>query len=1246
MIPQVLEPSLDLLQEEYVLVQAWKKTASYIRYHNWYSDTLALDRATVNLPSFIKKIQERLQYPAGWETEPLRLVPAPKSQRWIIDKSGKWKSEDKIPANKIRPLAHVDIQDQVVATALMLCLANQVETKQGDPRLPVKDIESRKKISSYGNRLFCDECDEIDGNLHHRWGSSKLYRSYFQDYRSFIYRSAKIAESIEKKQNEHIFIIESDLSKFYDHVRPNNLVSAIEKIQGNSDNKEFFDFVKQILNFSWHSEDYKELEDYSKQAGIENFNQIVLPQGLVASGFFANMILVKFDERVQSEIGNKIMPGIHLEDICRYVDDIRIVVKTKNNHSKFVEKEISKWLDTILKNETPGLVLAQDKIKAGKFRGSEKPFVRQSIRMKRIQSAISGGFDAIAGTEILDAIQGLMRSQAALSIRKSASSWPFSPVPDVRNETIARFSAARFRTTYRSIRPLLEDYFPKKMEPTKKGLGEICDLYSPATKRDIDEDARGFALDLIKRWIEDPSNVRLLRIGLDIWPDPRILKSILELLRPEKRRGNSRRVAWYCLAELLRAGATETGFVNDNECLPQEIDLAEYRNLLSIEAKQLIEFSNKNRKVPWYVQQQALLFLAVFNPHAVPISHEGSTNEMFHYRQLILFLKGNHNRLSNSDIATLSILSRRSFSDKNNSIRLIQSILTSDIKTEIAIKDPAFALELNDVDDRFFDGLSMHIQNDFLRVDEAYPNDGTSLENIVLTNDSKDSFLLRNELSLLQFTLKFLMEIKNSSFKVITPKNVFLRFKNDAGIARIDDLQILNAERASENSIYAPPDWCEPHQRWRFQLGFLLRFILCQHPDFTAIVSSTYSKNRSGVYRPAKSHWFQRRYGFFNALPAFGNDWLPITDWIEQFLSALVSWPGCHISNDFHWILNGVKRVLQEVEKRINILEEKSVIENVNGQNNLTRTLILPIKVSPPVSMFHDRSLRACVVQTIIPKDIDRCDLTCSHPDIRKKHRNHLSATLDAVKRMLALRRTHVDDNDCLDWLILPELAVHPHDVDTHLIPFARANKTLILAGLTYEELFAGRPLINSALWIIPEWSKNTGLQIRRRRQGKQHLAPNEHDFNLRTDLVQGFRSAQWLIEYPWSNSENNKPLRLTASICYDATDLALATALRNESDVYAIPAYNKDVKTFDQMALSLHYHMFQLIIIANNGQYGGSNAYWPRHGEYEKQIFHLHGQPQASIGFLEIKNIQEFLDRGKNIHPNHWKSPPAGWDK
>ena len=94
-----------------------------------------------------------------------------------------------------------------------------------------------------------------------------------------------------------------------------------------------------------------------------------------------------------------------------------------------------------------------------------------------------------------------------------------------------------------------------------------------------------------------------------------------------------------------------------------------------------------------------------------------------------------------------------------------------------------------------------------------------------------------------------------------------------------------------------------------------------------------------------------------------------------------------------------------------------------------------------------------------------------------------------------------------------------------------------------------------------------------------------------------------------------------------------------------AIPALNKDVKTFDKMALALHYHMFQMVVVANNGNYGGSNAYWPKKDAFKRQIFHLYGQPQASIAFLEIDDIGAFVGRldASRSTGTCWKHPPAG---
>lgn len=130
---ETLAPSLELLTQEYVLVQAWKKTASYIRYHNWYADTLELDRAAVNLPQFLGRLAGRFHAHEDWTSDPIRIVPAPKSQAWRVTEDAGWAPVDNNAGGvSLRPLAHVSLQDQVASTAMMLCLADRVESAQGD----------------------------------------------------------------------------------------------------------------------------------------------------------------------------------------------------------------------------------------------------------------------------------------------------------------------------------------------------------------------------------------------------------------------------------------------------------------------------------------------------------------------------------------------------------------------------------------------------------------------------------------------------------------------------------------------------------------------------------------------------------------------------------------------------------------------------------------------------------------------------------------------------------------------------------------------------------------------------------------------------------------------------------------------------------------------------------------------------------------------------------------------------------
>ena len=688
-------------------------------------------------------------------------------------------------------------------------------------------------------------------------------------------------------------------------------------------------------------------------------------------------------------IGTEIAPGILLADSCRYVDDLRILVAVAPNldgSSNDLGKTVSKWLGQVMEENATGLALSPEKTQVAALGGDERPLVRQSAKMNRIQSAVSGGFDALGGEEILDAIQGLMRAQEALSVGDD-SGWRFSPVPDVRDETVARFGAARYRTTFRSIRPLLQD--DDTPDESEVGRGDTPPggrLRVARTRRELDEDARAFALGLLQRWIDDPSNVRLLRIGLDLWPDVELLREVLSLLRPFTetggRRKAPRRVAWYCLAEVLRAGATETGLVADTESLPPEINLESYRAELGREAARLVGLPGPT--IPWYLRQQALLFLAASDPAGAPFTRTGTVQETQHYRELIRFLRGEGDRLRklrSSDFATLAVLARRAFVDRARAVELTQAGISPSRTWQLAQKAPSFLLELIDTetDARLFDDLPPRIREDLCQASESSDDDHDTLAKVVL--DTHPGGPLRNELSLLRFATAFLEQWREQEPppEVIAPVQVQLRLTEEFGIAEVEDLRILRSRAKPSGSLYEPPSWCEAGERWRIQLGFLLRFILSGQPDFTRPVSGASWKETASAYRPAESHWYQRLYGLYSGQPAFGDDWLPITDWVEGFLLALLLWPGCRAPDGFDWVEQGINEARTQIDERIAFLDQR--------RGSATRALVLPLPAKRPAAMNAERPLRACVVQTAIPSfdDFHRPDLALNGRAIRQE---------------------------------------------------------------------------------------------------------------------------------------------------------------------------------------------------------------------------------------------------------------------
>lgn len=1239
-----LTPLNELLSQEYVLVQAWKKAHDYIRLHNWYADVLELDLTNARLQERMAAIASELRTAAPLCAERLRLVLAPKSHPWKVE-NNRWvptKGARAVQA-RLRPLAHVSVRDQIIATAFMLLLADVVETRQGDPRGSVADLRKRA-VMSYGHRLFCDN---EDNKLHYRWGNSGAYRKYFEDYQGFVARPQQVVQQ-EFGDSPNWAIVCADLSQFYDRVRPEALFQKVEAILGPQPDAALLERFRTFFDWRWHQADQEDVDRYaaSVKPAIERFDRVALPQGLVASGFFANIYLIDFDEAIWGGLNQwHDGDGWQLVDYCRYVDDMRFVVRLGPGLADVSKDDLAERVCTHLKGllaqHADGLVLNPKKCEAILGRDAAAGTIPVSVTMKRIDQNTSGVIDLIIGEETLDLIEGLFafRDDSALEFEDTFRETFIAAKPDIGDDTVARFAANRFRRTFRSLRPICPDAPESSPES----------LLPPVSQQSLDAKAVQLSRRLIKRWVKDPANMRLLRVALDVYPEEKALDALLHVLRQYVnaggRRGAPRRVACYCAAELLKAGATETGLVFDTDCLPTGVDLPKYQAKLKDFAQ---EITDRGDAYPWYLQQQALLFLACVGQY-VRRQRTGATSaHLRDYLRLHRVLSGDSRGLGTDELVP-AVLLQGHLQDNNEAARtflaafrrqdaptqkiLLRRVLQEDGDLADAIRS-AMTLGERDVWNHLYHAHGAIVTTEFPAAIERLPCEPEVYPLLSVARSPINPF--QQEYAALHFALVFLNTLRERVDNVF-PSCVKIRSKDWRAlcsdrfpIAR-DNLTV-ELETADEEDVRSSiPSWVAPEQAWKYRLGQMLRVLLTGQADYTARAPSPRKDSSLVLYSPYRSSWLRRCYGLFNGRSAFGPPWMPISTWFGSLLSRLLEWPGIpRIDRDFtlpdDFDLEALRKLIGD---RIEELEKR--------YGSASHTPLLPVRVP---KAFGRRKivaeklfqLRIGVVQTVIPRfAMLRAEPLLNAPATRVSHRRHLSAVLGGVHRMLQVRETHCDDVG-LDLLVLPELSVHPDDVRTHLVPFAIQHHCMVFAGIVYQPLAPGSSqLVNIALWIIPVRNSSGALRPEYVAQGKLHPTTLERGWG-----VVPFKPAQWLLDF--INPLTGRRLwSMSGAVCYDSTDLCLAADLRDQSDMFIVPSLNCDIGTFDNMANALHYHMYQHMIVANTGEYGGSSGQAPFEDRHRRPIFHTHGNEQSLVSFFEV-------DLSTYRHGGTLKTPPAGY--
>ncbi|MCA9181331.1 MAG: RNA-directed DNA polymerase, partial [Planctomycetales bacterium] len=684
-----LAPHGAYLTDVVVLAQAWKKAHTAIRRHNWYADVLELDCSTIDLERQLAQWAKAVSS-TTFAPIPMMLVPAPKNARWdfppcrptntpvdlntlwdvdlssVLDADADdfeaWTIAEDVSGQrvqKIRPLAHLSIRDQTLATAVMLCLADAVESAQGDPSERNGLKAQMQGIFSYGNRLHCrwDQTTRPRPRAFFGWGNSRTYSQYFQDYRVFLARPRGVFAELAGRLNgtRELFVISLDIKSFFDGIERQALVAQLKALYSKfvedfglhealRADDDFWSTTERIFNWEWRPDDRHLAPDVMDE---DKPLPMGLPQGLIASGFLANAYMVEFDRRMSSAIdGDVAQGGIVVRDYCRYVDDIRLVVEARREENATdIAAEVQSTVAEVLQahcnaiGATIPLVLNEDKTTAKPYSSISKEN-NVSALMELHQQGISGTFDTDSLIQATGGLDGLLWLSEQLEDQHSHKSSPLELAniavanTDVREDTVKRFAATRIAWALR-MRLAMTD-----TEDTP--VTDLAINGSVSTGAALNHEFEATARKLIKCWANNPALALLLRVGLDLFPHPRLLGPVLEALESKlysraKEDGRTTRqevlVAEYVSADLLRAGATETGHRED-AAYPDSADISRYRQQLAAFARRVL--LERGDRSPWYLKQQAMLYLAVVGDHSVATTQvEGSKNYWMLHQALL-----------------------------------------------------------------------------------------------------------------------------------------------------------------------------------------------------------------------------------------------------------------------------------------------------------------------------------------------------------------------------------------------------------------------------------------------------------------------------------------------------------------------------------------------------------------------------------------------------------------------------------
>ncbi len=1248
-----IQPTREYLLDKVVLAQAWKKSHNYIRSTNWYADTFELDRSAVDIDEKLDQWTAEL-VTSNFVFLPLKLVPAPKSDSWIFTRfkpvnamdisnaeihyeqfiglTHLWHPRSNEKPKALRPLAHISIRDQTIISALMMCMANKVESLQGDPSKNYDEVHS-SKIVNYGNRLYCRFENE---KASFSWGSGTTYSKYFGDYQRFLNRPnhfGRIALQ-QRATNEIVYEVHLDLEKFYDKVDRKILARKVFDLFPGED-----EMLNRILacfeSWAWDEQSKEEFKSVCSDNG-ENI-PIGIPQGLVAGGFLANVYLQEFDKELAALIGKNLTEEVHLVDYCRYVDDMRLIVVTKESQSNLKDKIL-----TCINKKLENLCLStnNDKTRVEKFINKTSGV---SGKLRDIQGKVSGPLSINEIDEQLGHLESLIVLADNLRIESvDENNNPLatieSPNHDVREDTLLRFSANKIHTLLKQKRSLVAQ------EVDSSGI-PIAGSWDYLQER--------MARKFIASWSKDPSLVLMLKKGLELFPDKRLFDPILGqlenvLLRKEKPK--EVKISEYCLGEIFRHAATVI-HSKSKWAFPAHADVESFFEKLQKKATEILE---EGGAYSWRLSEQARLFCLIRNDS--PLDNETACSS---FNVITKMMKGYRNisvEMTKSDFVTNALLAYQIAIDNKNVIRSVSSLLEKTVQNG-GQKRKLHALSDQDGEyfckfiaaespDFFFNLVAYGLSNEYrwpkkhhnlimktgfyqpkIKGGLDHVNTTVSLLGVIKHRDNP----FRHENGVLALLIYLIEEGSFDFNSRIDFINTTISCKNWNAIQELRETVVTCDPKTDSDPLFKIPHWVNAEHAPLYHIGIFLRSCLLGTIDWS---SAHAPMQKMGMYSGLRSSFYKRNLGMMHSPEAIGGEAAPMSNWLSSLLFHLLQWPGIEIHrNRQNW--NAIKDIPSLV---------RTIKEHLKQQRDLycalSKTPIYVERIS--LDWPKEKSdLKVVMVQSLLPKKADFAEhgLMLNTPKYRARHRRHVAAVAELLLHK-NYGHSSIDDENYnkkanIDLIVWPELAVNNDDIDI-LKRLSDKTGAMIFTGLTFCHLLNTEGPNNVAKWIIP--SKVQGArQFISRMQGKQHMMKDE------IGKIKPWRPYQLFVELIHPAFEDQQGFRLTGSICYDATDIKMSADLQSKSDAYLIPTLNVDVNTFDAMVDALYYHMYQHVVLVNTGEFGGSVAKAPYKERHERLITHVHGSNQVSISSFDM-NMFDFRSIGKSYKSGKKvKTKPAG---